>query len=96
MNSSLLYRDNQKFCKKASVLVAQFEEGGVAFDLESRNCCKLNSTALLLLSLVDGNKSMRDVFQSFAKKCDQPEENIRNDFRRCFEDLINGGWVDAK
>ncbi len=96
MNSSLRYTDNQKFSIKASVLVARFKEGGVAFDLESRACCELNQTALLLLSLIDGNKSLKDVFHSFAKKCDQPEDVISNDFHRCFADLIKGGWVDVK
>ena len=85
--------DNHIFCLNDEILLAEFTDGGVAFNTHSRVCHELNRTGIRILSLLDGRRSVADVVELLAAKLDETKETITNDTENFLKDAIGRGWV---
>jgi hypothetical protein len=79
------------------VLVADFgDHGGLAFDLCSRLCMRLNPSGLRLLSLLRCGLTLDEAAEVLAREFDVPPEQARADAREGAELLQGAGLLAAK
>lgn len=86
-------RDMHIYALKDDILVAEFEDGGVAFDTNSRRCLELNTTGVFILGHLDGIKTVKMVIGKMAEQFEQPNEKIRQDLEIFLDDLHERGWI---
>ena len=87
--------DKQIFHLKDAILLAEFKDGGVAFNKDSRDCHELNRTGVQILNLLDGRRSIADVVELLAEVLDESKETIKKDTEVFLEEVIGRGWVNA-
>ena len=85
--------ENQIFRLDDTILLAEFKDGGVAFNKDNRACHELNRTGVQILSLLDGRRSIADVVELLAAKLDESKETIKKDTEEFLIDIIGRGWV---
>ncbi len=87
--------ENRIFRLKEKILLAEFKDGGVAFNTDSRACHELNPTGVRILNLLDGGRSIEDVVELLAAMVDESKESVREDTEVFLEDVIGRGWVNV-
>ena len=85
--------ENQIFRLKNTILLAEFKDGGVAFNKDSRACHELNHAGVQILNLLDGRRSIKDVVELLAEMLDESKETIREDTEVFLRDVIGRGWI---
>ena len=71
--------DNQILCLKDHVVIAVFEDGGVAFNLDTRASYLLNRTGAMVLDLLDGQRDFGELIGTIAQIFQQPVGRIEED-----------------
>ena len=89
------FSGNQIFCLKDSILSAIFDDGGVVFELDSRDCHELNQTGAKILSLLDRRRSIEEVVLVLAEMLNESKEIIKRDTEEFLKDVVKRGWVNV-
>jgi hypothetical protein len=78
------------------ILVAAFEEGGVVFDVNSRQSHMINGTGADILGLMDGQMTFKTLVNELNTQYEKDEAEIRDDMEHFIADLIQRDWIDVK
>ena len=87
------HRDAIIYALKDDILIAEFEDGGVAFDTNSRLCLELNTTGVFILGHLDGINTIKMLIRKMAERFEQPKEKLRQDVEIFLDDLHRRGWI---
>ena len=88
--------ENQIFCLKDHIIFTRFEDGGVAFDLETRASHLLNQTGAKILDLLDGKRDLGELIRITARIFQQPEDRIGGDITGFLSSLVERDWAYVK
>ena len=79
--------------QKDTILLAEFEDGGVALDMDDRRCLELNSSGAHILNQIDGEKDIEGILDDLAEKFDHPKERLKKDLEIFLENMKARGWL---
>lgn len=88
--------DDHVFCLNNHILIAGFDEGGLVFNLENRASHVVNETALEILRLLDGKRSVEDIIFAIAQLFGQREKVVKLDAVNFLKNLVEREWVYVK
>ncbi len=89
-------RKDQIFGLKDHIVIAVFEDGGVALNLEDRVSHELNWTGARIIQLLDGRRDLDTLIRTFASLCGKPEDHLEKDMSDFLTSLMERGWVYVK
>jgi coenzyme PQQ biosynthesis protein PqqD len=69
------------------------EEGGVAFLLVPEGVVELSPTAVAIVQLLDGTRTLDDVIDVLAQRYDANGAELRGDVEELCNDLRNRGFL---
>ena len=81
--------------RKDNILLADFEDGGVAFDMDDRRCLELNSSGAHILNQIDGEKDIVGIVDDLSEKFDHPKEKLKKDLEIFLENMKARGWLNV-
>jgi hypothetical protein len=76
------------------ILFALFEDGGVIFNLETRESNRLNPTAAQVVALIDGHRDVNAIIAALAAENGGDIQVIRKDVESFLKAIANRGWID--
>ena len=85
----------QIYSLKEEVLIADFGESGVLFDLDSRRCVELNRTGIEIIGYLNGHDPLSRVKDRLAVDYDQPEDRMERDLAQFIESLLERNLIDG-
>ena len=77
--------DSLRFCV--------FEDGGVLFDLESRACHEINSSAAQIIERLKKGSALAELIEAVNSQFDSPPAAVEKDVVDFVEDLVRRGWL---
>lgn len=89
-------RKDQIFGLKDHIVLAVFEDGGVALNLDDRISHELNWTGTRILQLLDGRRDLNALIKTFTALCQRPEYHVEKDIADFLIGLIERGWLYVK
>jgi hypothetical protein len=81
--------------RKDTILIADFHDGGVAFDTDDRRCLELNSSGAYILNQIDGEKDIEGILDDLAERFDHPKKKLKKDLEIFLENMKARGWLNV-
>jgi hypothetical protein len=78
------------------ILFASFGQGGVIFNLETRESHQLNAAGASVIGLLDGRRSVGAIIDILSRENGVQQDVIKADVADYIEDIINRGWIDDR
>lgn len=78
------------------VLLAEFENAGILFDLRSRRCLELNRTGVQVIGWLNGRDTFGQIIARMAEDYGQSETRLQNDLESFIAMLAERNLVDEK
>jgi hypothetical protein len=75
---------------------AAFHDGGVIFNLDTRESHCLNPTATKVVAQFDGQRSIGTIIDTLAMETNITKAAIKTDVDSFLEDIMSRGWIDDK
>ncbi|MCP3951971.1 MAG: PqqD family protein [Desulfobacterales bacterium] len=95
-NKRFILDGQQVYTLSAHILFATFGQGGVIFNLDTRESLRLNPTAASVIKLLNGHRSISAITDILSQKSDVKMDRLKTDVAYFIEDIINRGWINAK
>jgi hypothetical protein len=89
-------RKDQIFGLKDHIILAVFEDGGVALDLNDRFSYVLNWTGAGILQLLDGRRNLDALIRTFASLYQKSEYHVEKEITDFLIGLVERDWVYVK
>ncbi len=86
--------DQQAYVLSPQILFAAFQDGGVMFNLDTRESHCLNPTAANVVALLDGRHSVSAIIDSLAVENGVKNAAVKTDVVSFLKDIINRGWIN--
>ncbi len=84
------------FTLAAHILFAAFGEGGVVFNLDTRESHRLNPTAASVVGMLSGSHTVEKIIDTLSKENRVTAVAVENDVASFLKDIINRGWIDGR
>lgn len=69
------------------------EPDGSAMLLVPEAIVSLSETAVMILELLDGNRTCEEIGDILAQSCEDPDDALRGDVRKLLDDLAAKGFL---
>ena len=79
----------------AHILFASFGNGGVVFNVKTRESNHLNASAASIISLLQNSHTVKEIAAVLSKANRIREGEIKTDVKDFLEDLTHRGWIDG-
>jgi len=77
------------------ILFASFGDGGVIFNIKTRESNHLNASAASIISLLQNSRTVKEIAAVLSKGNRVRECEIKTDVKDFLEDLTCRGWIDG-
>jgi len=77
------------------MLFASFGQGGIVFNLDTREVHRLNPTGASVLGLLDGRRDVGAIIEALSRENEAPRETVAADVERFLEDIMKRGWING-
>jgi len=84
----------QVFTLAPQVLFTSFGQGGIIFDLGTRESRHLNPTAANVIGLLNGRRNVRAIIDMLSMENDVKVQVLKEDVARFLIDVTKRGWIN--
>ncbi len=95
-DTRLLDDGRNAFALAAHILFASFGEGGVVFNLDTRESHRLNPTAARVVGLLTGRRTVGNIIDLLSRENRMNADEVKTDVEKFLKDILDRGWIDGR